>query len=759
MNSENNNLSIRNLIKDPALIMGLLFFMVNIFISYILYHVNSLKIFLVLSSVTLLVITAVLNRKFFFKQSPPFLLWGILSVPLLLTFPGLIIEGGNNNYNFNYELVSNITTILWAGFLYQSVKSEFSLHYFLSIISVCVVFVSIWAVTTKFGLNPFDNSKTVSASFGNRNYFAGFLILLYPVFLSLSVPSKFYNIGDTFKGIKIFYFLGAVASLVAVFVIQSRAAIVAAMVSTLAVCLITLFKFVKSKNTQVKILISLTCLIITLLGIIFTLYKIDFFGNRWANAFYASEWFGRTVPWAAAWESIKAAPWFGFGLGSSYNLYFTFVQADARLFLSTYKYNHAHSEYLEYIQESGLLGAIGFLIFWGYLFFQLYKLIRYSKNKFISKLAIGILAGLIAYLIQCIFSVAPRMMVVKFPLFTLFGLIFILMNFEKINKIKNHPKSSFFNISSYYLPLFFMTILSWYLYIPWMEGQYNFNKIRKSPNSITKVKQLESLVENHADIYALRYLADKQVDYSRWDELQKTINTLEKVIPYYSGIGYEKILLAKMKGDFTKAIKDGKYFQARDRYYIQSIHILIEIAIKNNNQDLFFEQLSLLTRFLIFESGLHKINKEESVIINIGQSKNLFSFVDKPEKLIITWNVIELQNLMNTSRINLNNKKWKNTERGVFVTSLEKLIVPTPYLQLKIYPEFQDQKLNIVNHVREYFLLKENKRQDYNRIKVLETQLSEQAQWEEYLKRNQLKNLIIQHLIQMVFPHAMKSET
>jgi hypothetical protein len=292
-----------------------------------------------------------------------------------------------------------------------------------------------------------------------------------------------------------------------------------------------------------------------------------------------------------------------------------------------------------------------------------------------------------------------------------------------------------------------------------MESQYNYVKIRNYPDSITKVKQLESLVENHADVYALSYLTHHQVYYSLWDELQKTIDTIEKVIPYYGGIGHRKILLEKMKGDFTKAIKEGKYFQARDRYYIPSIHILIKIAIEQNNKDLFFEQLSLLTRFSVFESGLHKINKEDSVIIHKAQTKNLFIFADKAEKLIITWNIKELENLMNFARNNLNNKKWKNSDRDVFVTSLEKLIEPTPYLQLKIYPEFQDQKPKIVNYVREYFLLKGNKRQDFNSIKVLETQLSEQAQWKEYLKRNQFKNQIIQHLKHMVFPPVLQSES
>ena len=333
------------------------------------------------------------------------------------------------------------------------------------------------------------------------------------------------------------------------------------------------------------------------------------------------------------------------------------------------------------------------------------------------------------------------------------------MNFETINKIKNYPKSRFFKIVSYYFPLFFMMGLCWYLYIPWMEGQYNYNKIKNSPDSIAKVKQLESLVENHADIYTLGYLTHQQVYHGRWDELQKTTDKIEKIMPYYGGIGHRKIILEKLKGDFTKAIKVGKYFQARDRYYIPSIHILIEIAIEQNNQELFFEQLSLLTRSLIFRSGLNKIYKEDSVIIDKAQTNNLFIFMDKPEKLTITWNIKELQNLMNIARNNLNNKKWKNSDRDIFVTSLEQLIEPTPYLQLKIYPEYQDQKNNIVNYLGEYLLLKGNKRQDYNKIKELEKKLLEQTVWKEYLKRNQFKTLIIQHLEQIAFPLSVQSKS
>ena len=161
----------------------------------------------------------------------------------------------------------------------------------------------------------------------------------------------------------------------------------------------------------------------------------------------------------------------------------------------------------------------------------------------------------------------------------------------------------------------------------------------------------------------------------------------------------------------------------------------------------------------IFESGLHKINKEDSVIINKAQINDLFIFVDKPEKLIITWNAKELNNLFNVARNNLNNKKWNKSERDIFVAILEKLIVPTPYLQLKIYPEFQDQKKNIVTYLGEYFLLKENKRQDHNKINVLEKKLSEQTIWMEYLKRNKFKNLIIEHLTYMFFPPSLQSES
>ncbi|MCP4297033.1 MAG: hypothetical protein GY786_15625, partial [Proteobacteria bacterium] len=162
-----------SVIKDPVTPLGLLFLLVNLFTSYMFYQVNSFKIVMVLGGVTLLFLVALWPGKWAIKEQPPLKVWLILSLPLLMTFPGFLIQGGNSNYNFDYELVSNLVLILWAGFLYQTINSESSLDIFLGFIGSCIIIVSIWALTSKLGINPLDDTNSIKASFGNRNYFAG----------------------------------------------------------------------------------------------------------------------------------------------------------------------------------------------------------------------------------------------------------------------------------------------------------------------------------------------------------------------------------------------------------------------------------------------------------------------------------------------------------------------------------------------------------------------------------------------------------
>ncbi|MCP4297669.1 MAG: hypothetical protein GY786_18885, partial [Proteobacteria bacterium] len=584
---------------------------------------------------------------------------------------------------------------------------------------------------------------------------------------------------------------------ITIFAIQSRAGIGATMVSSLVVTLISTYYFIESKEIRRQLLIILLSLIVVAVAVFSILYFFDFISDRWKSSFSAKGWFGRTVSWMAAYESIKAAPWFGHGLGSSYNLFFSFVPANARLFWSEHSYNHVHSEYLEYLQEAGLVGGMVFLIFWGYLFYQLFRILKYGENRVISKIAIGIFAGLLAYLMQCVFSVAPRMMVVKLPLFTLFGLVFVLR--KTVLKATSHQISldAQSRIVTNLLPVILTLNVCWMLYLPWMYGQYNFVKIQSSRPSIIKLQQLENLVKERADVYALNYLTHQQIAYGRWNNLRKTTELIDGILPYYRDLGHSKLLLAKMDRDYAKVIRAGKEFQNRDRYFIPSIHVMLEMAIRQNDNNLFFEQIILLTRSLIFKNSMEKVSEESSVKIGKGNTKVLLAFKEEKEELKITWNLKGFQNIVNITQMNYQNNGWKAKDRVVFYNSVAQLMIASPYLQIQIEPEFEKDRQDLVNNMSQFFLirneqmqkikaldiankkelsrlpgkqrnLKQKEQQEErktiqkgytDRLENIAALMREKTNWDEYVRRNRFTQEIIQHLVQVVFPPALKTKT
>jgi O-antigen ligase len=775
MQNENIVINRKAFLRDPALIFGLLFLTINLFTSYMLYHVNSFKILLTLVSVSVLALVGLWPGKWLFKQ-PPLLVWGVLSSPLLMTLPGFFIQGGASNYNFNYELVSNLILILWAGFFYQAINTQASIHNFLWFVGGCMVIASIWSFTSNFGFNPLDGSNDTKASFGHRNYFAGFLIIFLPIFFSLAIPQKLTK-QINLQGANLLYVVTVFSTVVVILLIQSRAAIVGALISNALVILISILKYTQAGEKRKLLMLRFFALILIAVAIFFILYKLDLLGGKWKQVLSVEKWMGRIISWTAASNAIQAAPWFGHGLGSSYNLFFRFVSADTRLYWEERSFNHVHSEYLEYLEEAGLVGGLLFLIFWAYLFIQLYKLIKNPASPLIFKLSVGITGGLVAYLVQCIFSVAPRMMVVKLPFFTILGLIFVL---KRINFTP--PETTLFShkslrAASNFLPVFLILGLSWFIYLPWMEGQYNFTKIISVRPSVIQLKQLDKLVKKQPDIYALSTLAHKQISYKRWRDLRKTTNLMDQVIPYYRDLGYIKILLAKMEGDFARAIKDGRDSQAHDRYFIPSIWLMFEMAVRQEDEALFLDELTILTRLLVFKSGLQKGNRDDLIEVRKGETDPFLVIEDKTDKLSVTWSNRGIQKLMDLTRRNLDKGRWDIQEKRNFFNVVTRMVMNVPYFrdstQYALLKNRQHNKLvklknnhnlelNRTTGSEQIELLKQKQLKELkilqdqfqNELETIKHQMKQQKSEQEYTKREQLRKLIVKNLVQIVFlPH------
>ncbi|MCG8337327.1 MAG: O-antigen ligase family protein, partial [Proteobacteria bacterium] len=590
--------TINELLRSKLLVAGLIFFLVNIGYTYKFYQVNSFKILMVLIGVSVLAVWSDLlfpkkvDSRFPWKQTL------IVAVPLIATLPGIIWYQGDYNYNFRYELASNLILIVWITYLYRGTETKDDLHPFFLLIGVTVIYAGLWAFLERAGLHPYNWGAPVSrvkSTFGNINYFAGFLVVLTPVLLTLFLPNSLKDL-RSFKALfpasnraSFFYSVAFIFAVVSLILTQTRAAQGATMVSLAVVVFFYVYAFIPADYKKMTLVAGIVIGVTGVLLIVLLFLIRDYLPEtRYTSLLFLEGWTPRFAGWIPAINSIKASPLIGFGLGSSYNLYFYFIDPDSRLIHAEHSYNHVHSEILEYMQEAGIIGFVVYLLFWSYIAFLLFKTISSEKSDpLLKKIAVGIIGGFIGYHLQGAFSVAPRMMVVKLPLFTLIGLTFVLvkLSFEQKTFETNH---SMLARTKSVLPALIVLTFVWIMFSPWLIGQNSFIKNRSSRPSLAQVEKLEKIVKKYPDAYALDHLTHLQIKYRRTKQLQETVDMIDQVLPHYRDLGYTKALLALINKETLKGKKVAIEFQnTRDRYHQANIFLLMGIAIDSNDYELF----------------------------------------------------------------------------------------------------------------------------------------------------------------------------
>ena len=300
---------------------------------------------------------------------------------------------------------------------------------------------------------------------------------------------------------QIFYFLAFGLASISLLLTETRAAYFATFVGLVFASFVWLL-YHTEKNRRIKIILvggifgAVSFLMIALLAIFqeHIPYIQEIRSTRIGGLLSARVWAARTMSWQAAYDSIVSSPIIGYGLGSSYNLFFLFRKPDARLFWTEHSYNHVHSELLEFTQEGGLLGLVLLIGFWITIGVMLFKVFRTTDKDIKRRLAIGIGSGLIAYGVHSLFSVAPRMMVTRLPVFTLVGLAFVLhlQRSDEDNKSRIQLK----NFLLVTIPLISLVIMSWYLYLPWIKRQNETVIFQSSRQSLLKIEKFEKNRKN-----------------------------------------------------------------------------------------------------------------------------------------------------------------------------------------------------------------------------------------------------------------------
>jgi O-antigen ligase len=257
---------------------------------------------------------------------------------------------------------------------------------------------------TGFGGRP-------GSTLGNPNFFAGYLIVLIPVFLAAGLEAK-----RTIH--KVLWFAltsGAVADL---FFTQTRGAWLACAGSL--VLFLVLYGVMREKLllTLVLAVVVSASLCGLFLDKLVPLYRAD-----------TQSVVERVFKWKTAYAMIKEHPLVGVGAGNlkvNYALYQAKIRKEAGFALRGTSESNVHNEYLQIWAEQGTVALACFLALFAYYFYMVFKLARRQTSFLVAGYAAGVAAFLIFSLSNFPLRIIPTAVVV----FALFGLTVSMYNRE-----------------------------------------------------------------------------------------------------------------------------------------------------------------------------------------------------------------------------------------------------------------------------------------------------------------------------------------
>ena len=387
--------------------------------------------------------------------------------------------------------------------------------------------------------------------------------------------------------------------------------------------------------------------------------------NRLFQLYYPSAWEGRFIAWRPAWTAFLSSPIFGYGLGVSYALFFKFIAPDSRVFWGQRSYNHAHSEWIEFLTEGGILGYICFFILWGFVYYNFFKIYNRIDNNFHKRLILGCGLGMLAFHFHGIFSVSQRMIVTNIPQYALLAISFVIIAYYKNPQII--AKTTFKKISYYYnswlkkwnkvpkiiknqgsILAFFLIIF--YFYIPWAIGQKQFVDVSSQRKNIFQPIKLEKIKTKRKDIYLMDNLTRQYMQYREYEKALKNINDIEKIIPNYRVNGFLRALAYFHLGKYKESYEGLQKYIEKDNYFFNALSLLHKLSHLYREQDVFLSSLNYIFDEATAGRGFKKTYFYWDFSINPAQTENIsFEEITQKEgyKFKVTFSQAYFQQLYN----------------------------------------------------------------------------------------------------------------
>jgi len=589
--------------------------------SYDFYHVNSYKVALAIACAGLLaplIGLAVWQRQI---VAPPLRVMALPLLPLLAAVPGWVLHHNQWNYLAAEQLSQWGIILVWAFVAYALVQpvqgqngnlaahqNRYSLEQVaagLHYLGGASAIAALLDVATKgFALLNVGTGLRATGSYGNPNYLAAFLLLALPI-ASLRVGLALQAARtDTRSRLLALDVITLLLIITALLLTQTRLAqmLTAGFAFALAVGWIVQFR----RRQAPMLLAVLSTGFVAALVIAWKLQLPWLF--RFTRLLDGRDFAARLVPWQAAISAWQQSPWFGYGPGSFYALFFQHVDPQSRAYWLERSFIHPHNAILDAAVEGGVLGVIAYIVFWACALLMLWRGCRRDGSRRRLHYA-ALLAGLVIYLVYSQFDVTYRMITVTLPCLIMLGAAAATTTARPAQRWP-------------WLLWPVLLLATWMTAMPMLQSKYRMMQVETHLKGQPRLDALVALRDNDANVYATERLLYLALAQKNWPVFFSTGRALEQQIPNFRITRHLIATAFAQRGDLRNARKAALDFQQRDRFYQPNNRLLCRIALATDDRELTLRQLAVALDYALKEQRIVDTSWHD-IRVNTGASTAL----------------------------------------------------------------------------------------------------------------------------------------
>ncbi|PIU84114.1 MAG: hypothetical protein COS68_00400 [Elusimicrobia bacterium CG06_land_8_20_14_3_00_38_11] len=478
---------------------------------------------------------------------------GWLGVPLILYLVAIAASSVNAvHHQLVFEFLFFWIVIASVYFTAREFSDNDSIK-ILDVIFVSAFIVTIYGVLQYLRLDPikwlYDFGGRPSSTFGNPNFFSGYLLLVFPLIfvkmISTRRPSK-----------HIFWMLFCFLVVFNIGIAKTRGAWLAFFLAVVCLSILQMI-YLKVKFITAKRFFRGTFWLFLLFSAVFII-SIDNF--KTVKSFFGEENVSvteRIFKWKTGMEMFKEHPLFGVGAG---NLKVNFANYQSKIKrgtrLKSTSESNLHNEFLQRLAETGIFGIIAFISVFFVFFFRCAKLLHSKMKSEESEfnLMMGIFTGAFSVFVYGLtnfpFSIVP----VASTMFVLFGISESYQEKKYLTEVpQKHPS----------LLLFLIILAGWiFLICEIVIPKFTGDIARRKGDLYFSVNALQLAAKEYEKAIKLDYYHSERTafdlgeTYRKFDDYDKAIESykisvaLRNYGEVYNNIGNCYYL----KGDFDNAL-------------------------------------------------------------------------------------------------------------------------------------------------------------------------------------------------------------